>query len=42
VKSWDLEERCLADFSEGGTSRLAEVVERSAQAGASGVTKVWR
>jgi len=32
VKSWDLEERCLAVFSEGGTSRLAEAVEWSARA----------
>jgi len=27
--SWDLAERCLPVFSEGGTSRLAQVVERS-------------
>jgi len=33
-KSWDLAERCLAVLSEGGTSRLAQVVERRAQAGA--------
>jgi len=32
VKSWNLEERCLAVFSEGGTSCLAEVVDRSSQA----------
>jgi len=29
-----LEERCLAVFSEGVTSRLAEVAERSARVGA--------
>jgi len=42
VKSWDLEEQCLSVLSEGGTSRLAEVVERIARAGAYGLTNVWR
>jgi len=40
-KSWDSAEGCLAVFSEGGTSRLAGVVERSAQAGAWSQTNVW-
>jgi len=34
--SWDFAERCLPVPSEGGTSRLAEVVERSSRAGALG------
>jgi len=38
VKSWDLEERCLAVFSERGTSHPAEVVERSDRVGAWGLT----
>jgi len=31
-KSWDLAERCLPVFSEGGTTCLAIVVERGVQA----------
>jgi len=39
-KSWDLAERCLPVPSEGGTSRLTGVVERSTRAGAWGLTNL--
>jgi len=36
--SWDSAERCLPVLSEGGPSRLAEVIEQSTGAGAWGLT----